>query len=82
MDRKFETILIVAVIALVAVVVGLNIYLFRLEGRKTSVVPKTSPSPTLQAKASLETCGIKKEGNPLVKDIQTLEDGTVVGNFF
>lgn len=44
------------------------------------VPPGTSPTPTPPLVSNLETCDVKKEGNPLVNDVKTIE-GSIIGSF-
>lgn len=80
MSFNFQKLLLILVGVLIVVVVGLNLYLyFQAQARKgRPFVPKATPEAI---KINLETCDVKKEGNPLVSDVTKLPDGTIVGNF-
>lgn len=53
-----------------------------LQSQSASPTPiQSGPTPTPPLVANLETCNVTKEGNPLVVDVQTLPNGTIVGDF-
>lgn len=39
----------------------------------------TPPPKIVDASQGLESCSVKKEGNPLVEDVRSLPDGTIIG---
>ncbi|MCL5970211.1 MAG: hypothetical protein M1450_01780 [Patescibacteria group bacterium] len=50
------------------------------EKLKTTPVPRQNISPT-PVISYLETCSVKKEGNPLVEDVKKVDDKTIIGTF-
>lgn len=52
---------------------------------KGGKVQGPSPAPTsfsdIVSDKDLETCAVKMEGNPLVADVRSLPNGTIVGNY-
>lgn len=81
MAINLQKFLLILVGILIVFIIGLNLYLYRSSDKTAS---SSSPSPTVlreAKKVNLETCDLKKEGNPLVSDVTKLPDGTIVGNF-
>lgn len=73
-----QMLLLGTVLILFVAVAGLVFYLY--QSQRKPLRPPVTPLPEV-TRDNLESCSVKKEGNPLVNDVKALPDGTIVGNF-